>query len=87
MGMMGHLGQMGQMMKRNGNVFQMLPIKKNGKMWEFCQNSGGGFSKIPLTFFYCFYRRKKRHKKRANWAKIPIWGREGAGAPIFFSSS
>ena len=47
MGMMGHLGQMGQMMRRNGNIFQMLPIKK---IWEFCQNSGGGFSQIPLFF-------------------------------------
>ena len=48
MGTMGHLGQMGQMMRRNGNIFQMLPIKK---IWEFCQNSGGGFSQIPLFFY------------------------------------
>ena len=28
MGQMGHLGQMGQMLRRNGKVFQTLPIKK-----------------------------------------------------------
>ena len=28
MGQMGHLGQMGQMLRRNGKVFQTLPINK-----------------------------------------------------------
>ena len=48
MGQIGRMGQMGQMLRRNGNVFQMLPIKKNVGI---CQNSGGGFSQIPLFFY------------------------------------
>ena len=84
---LGHLGQMGQMLRRNGNVFQMHPIKKNGKMWEFCQNSGGGLSQIPLTFFLLFLQEKlpqNGHKKRADWVKIPIWGGRGGGFPYYF---
>ena len=74
MGMMGHLGQMGQMLRRNGNVFQMLPIKKNGKMWEFCQNSGGGLSQIPLTFFDCFFIRETTTKwGRGNFPYFPFF--------------
>ena len=70
MGMMGHLGQMGQMMRRNGNIFQMLPIKK---IWEFCQNSGGGFSQIPL-FFYKRNCHKMGYMGGRGWGEsIPIF--------------
>ena len=73
MGQIGRMGQMGQMLRRNGNVFQMPPIKK--ETWEFCQNSGGGFSQIPL-FFY----KRNCHKMGymggrgwgVGWGTIPI---------------
>ena len=67
---LGHLGQMGQMLRRNGNVFQMPPLKK---MWELCQNSGGGFSQIPL-FFY------KRNSHNMGYMGGRGWGES---IPIF----
>ena len=38
-GQMGQMGQMGRMSRWNGNFFSVrdAPIKKNGKMWEFCE--------------------------------------------------
>ena len=65
---LGHLGQMGQMMRRNGNIFQMPPIKKK------LPNSGGGFSQIPL--FFC---KRNCHKMGymggggGGWGGIPIF--------------
>ena len=58
MGTMGDLGQMGQMMRRNGNVFQMLPIKKNGKIWQFSKTVGKGSPKSNLNFFIVFLQEK-----------------------------
>ena len=49
------MGQMGQMLTRNGNVSQTLPIKKNGKIWEFSKTVGEGSPKSLLHF--TFYRR------------------------------
>ena len=53
----GRMGMMGQMLRRNGNVFQMLPIKEMGKCGNFAKTVGEVSPKSHLHFFYCFYRR------------------------------
>ena len=49
------------------------------------QNSGGGFSQIPLTLYILQEKLPQNgHKKRADWVKIPIWGGRGEGFPYYF---
>ena len=60
MGMIGDLGQMGQMMRRNGNVFQMLPIKKKWENVGILPKQWGRFLQNPTYIFLLFLQEKKK---------------------------
>ena len=87
-GQMGQMGQMGRMSRWNGKVFSVrdAPIKKTGIMWEFFQNSGGGFSQIPLIFFDCFFTGEYATNGQKNGQigrKFPHGGRNGVNSHMF----